>query len=159
MKKLFYFVALLLGGLCVGCSLDNDDSHCSAEVNYFALCDSMVFADSADVVFAGAIDSSLQKIGVLSGKNVNILFTKYAEVKSPYVEDAFKACAAMADTAYRSMLEPVSKEKILMQMVVSDIKTPLPLDSLDDFNVHYNLMYMTAQYALPISVGRYVGKY
>lgn len=155
MKRLFYFVAIMAGGLCLASCLDSDGNNASAELDFYARYDKIEFNDSNDVVFTQLIDTALQKLGVLSNPYAfNAILHEKAEVNYTSPDAAVYNCCVQADKKYQTMLSGVTSSKLREQMAAMNVRTELPLDSLDGFTVHYALLYFEGKSAgfLPVNI-------
>ena len=141
------------------CMNDSDNS-ASATQDFFALYDSIVFDDSADVVFMSAIDTALQTLGVVTDSYLpQALFTETAEVNVSSSDYAVQKCVEQAEKTYEKKLAEVTREKILNRIKYLDLNLDVPVDSLDGFAVYYDLMYYYRNVRQPISIDQYPRKY
>lgn len=155
MKNLLWIAAAALG-TAIGmsaCSVDTD-SDAEAQVPYIGICDSIVFEDSNDTVFAGCISSLLEskELG-LSGDNSRFMET--ATSNDRYIENAIYKCNQQAIKNYDDRLKQMYGERFraILDETYGD---SISFEELNRFTCYYSLYAFINGYDIQIATYKYV---
>ena len=137
MKNSFYFlVCTVIGTMLFTACLNDDDNSATAESDYYGICSSVNFTDSADTVFEAQIYAALASSTVkLIGSNSQMHFEAEVETNSP--SWAMQLCNQKAVKAYVQRLDGVTRYDVVSQMIQDSI--PVSKDSLDGFTINLDL--------------------
>lgn len=138
MKNLLWIAATMLS-MVIGmtaCSEENDN-RAEAQIPYQAVCDNIVFSDSADNEYEDCIVKILESEEIaLTG--TYSLFIEKATVDDRYIENAIAKCNSQAIETYSNKLKTVSSDR-LRAALEATYGDSISFEDLDRFQINYSL--------------------
>ena len=143
MKKILFFVACCFAVLTFDSCLDSDGNSASAERDYGATYDSIVFADVADTVFYDALDSALKTMNIISAPGKVIVISEKVEIDYNSTSIAIEICNGQAVDHYRKKVDSLSRAQLIQtaKNLNLPIQGNMPFDSLGQFSTNFKLFY------------------
>lgn len=144
MKKIFLGIACCFAAVIFNSCLDDDGNSATAEKDYGATYDSIVFSDPTDTVFYDALDSALKSMKIISSLSNYIIVSEKAEVNINSTSYAVALCDEMAVRDYRKKIDSLTRTDLIetAKKLNLPIKNNLPFDSLDHFSTKFGVFDM-----------------
>jgi len=136
MKKLLGIIVItVFTSVFYACSVDTE-SEATATLSYYGQCDSVVFTDSADTVYAKYIIELINsKLLPLVGENSH--FTETVTTNDDYIENAIYNCNIRATKTYENMINN-AKSAYFRNMLASSYAS-IDFSQLNIFSIYYSL--------------------
>lgn len=152
MKNLFWIVTFTLVIVTVAsCSMETDNE-ANATISYSGVCDSVVFADTADTVYGKYITAVIaSKAVALIGDSSS--FQESATSTDGFLQNAVSLCSQKAMTTYSNKINGITSTSIRQYMQIAYGDT-VSFDNLDDFTLHcslYGFLSNTSTYVASFS--------
>lgn len=109
MKKLPILLAVILSVCCLSSCLDDKGNKAEATCQYYGVCQSIVYKDSADTVMQTLIIQSLYNLGLIGDKSI---FKETVSLDFSSLAVAYAICDQQANETYTKKLNLFDRKEL-----------------------------------------------